>query len=234
MGCSAPPSPRPTPSRRPGARRAPGSAPAVADQHAARLDDVEVAALERRRRDHAPDRDARLLVEADHRRVLAAPPPLVHLRDDGAVRRHEARVAREHLVRQAGSGSRKWTFTPASGRRRPSRRAGAWRGRGRTSGPPPAWPWRSSSSAASGSGPGGRAGRRAACRTRSPRPRAPVVGRAVGVVTGVAASAGHGWLPAGSTAAAVVVAAVAVSPTAWTVWWVERTRTASPRPVRSA
>ena len=50
---------------------------AGADQHRAGLDDHHVAALERSGRDHAADRDAGRLVEADRRRVLAAPPPLV-------------------------------------------------------------------------------------------------------------------------------------------------------------
>ncbi len=51
-----------------------------------------------RRGDHAVDRDPALLVEADHRRVLAAAPPLVALGHDRALRDVDARVAREHLV----------------------------------------------------------------------------------------------------------------------------------------
>jgi hypothetical protein len=53
-----------------------GAGLAAADQHAARLDDHHVPSLQGARRDHGSDRDPGLLVEADRRRVLAAPPPL--------------------------------------------------------------------------------------------------------------------------------------------------------------
>ena len=75
---------------------------AVADHGNARLDDHEVPALERRRGDHPVDGDAVVLVEADHRRVLAAAPPLVALGDDRPLRDVDARVAREDLVGEGG------------------------------------------------------------------------------------------------------------------------------------
>ncbi len=68
------------------------------------LDDDHVAALERGGGDHPVDRDPGLLVEADHRRVLAAPPLLVELGDDRALGSRDARVAREHLVGQGRVG----------------------------------------------------------------------------------------------------------------------------------
>ena len=114
--------------------------------------------------------ESRLLVEPDHGRVLPAPPPLRHLRDDRAVRRHEARVARVDLVRKRRVGLEEVQLTPASRRRRPSRRAGAARALGRRRLRSRASPSRSSSSAASGSCPACREGRRGGRRTRSRRP----------------------------------------------------------------
>ena len=54
--------------------------------------------------DQLAQRHLARLVEADHRRVLAAPPPLGGLGDDRARRGHDARVAREHLVGEGGVG----------------------------------------------------------------------------------------------------------------------------------
>ena len=81
-----------------------GSLLAVADHHPPGLDDDHVAALERAGGDHPVNRDARLLVEADHRRVLAPSPLLVELGDDRSLRRGDARIAREHLVGKGGIG----------------------------------------------------------------------------------------------------------------------------------
>ena len=73
---------------------------AAADQHHAVLDDVEVAALEGACRDHVVDRNAELLIGADGRIVLAAPPPVGHGGDDGAIGRHDAGIAGIDLHRQ--------------------------------------------------------------------------------------------------------------------------------------
>jgi len=77
---------------------------AVADHDAAGLDDHHVAALDRAGRGHPPDRDVTPGVEANHRRVLPAPPPLLGLGDVRAPRGHDARVAGEHLVRERRVG----------------------------------------------------------------------------------------------------------------------------------
>jgi surface antigen len=70
-----------------------GAGAAAADQHAAVLDDVEIAALESARGDHVVDWNAELLVSANGSVVLAATPPVRHCRDDRAVGRHDAGIA---------------------------------------------------------------------------------------------------------------------------------------------
>ncbi len=77
-----------------------GTRAAAADEHAAFLDDVEVPALEGARGHHVVDGNAEPLVGANGRVVLAAAPPVGHGRDDGAERRHDARIARIDLHRQ--------------------------------------------------------------------------------------------------------------------------------------
>src|SRR5689334_6312434 len=79
-----------------------GARTAAADQHAALLDDVEVAALESAGGDHVVDRNTEVLVGADGGVILAPPPPIGHGGYDGAVRRHDAGIARIDLMTELG------------------------------------------------------------------------------------------------------------------------------------
>ena len=77
-----------------------GAGAAAADQHHAVLDDIEIAAFEGAGGDHVVDRDAERLIGADRGIVLAAPPPLSHGCDDGAIGRHDRGITGIDLHRQ--------------------------------------------------------------------------------------------------------------------------------------
>lgn len=73
---------------------------AAADEDAALLDHVEITALEGAGGHHVIDRNAKLFIGADRGIVFAAPPPVGHGGDDGAIGRHDAGIAGIDLHRQ--------------------------------------------------------------------------------------------------------------------------------------